>query len=162
PADTKESRPPRDLPRILLLNPPRYEGIPVVRLYRSEYLYVQGNQIPAMDLAYFAAAARRSAIVEIVEANAEDLSLEDVLRRIEAFRPDVVVAKGVLNILHHDLAAPMAYKRRHGHVKIVLCCRGCLDAEASVLDEFPLLDAVARGEVDAFAEDIAERPHLAG
>lgn len=153
---------PRDVPRILLLNPPRYRGIPVTRIHRSEYLFAQGNQIPAMDLAYFAAAAADRAEVCIVEANAEDLDLAQVLARMEAFRPDVIVAKGVVNILEHDLAAPLAYKRRAPHVKVVLSCRGSIDAEAVVFSRFPLLDGIARGEVDAFARDIADRPDLAG
>jgi radical SAM superfamily enzyme YgiQ (UPF0313 family) len=144
----------------LLLNPPRVNGIPVTRLFRSEYLFVQGNQVPAMDLAYFAAAAKGHAHLAIVEANGEDLSTEQVLERIIAFRPDVIVQKGVLNVLGHDLAAAAAYKARHPHVRVVLSCRGCVGAEDAVFRDFPVVDAVARGEIDAFARDLADRPDL--
>lgn len=152
----------RDWPRVFLLNPSRYEGIPVVRLYRSEYLYVQGNQVPAMDLGYFAAAAKGRAHLALVDANGANLSVEDVVDGMEEFAPDVIVQKGVLNILEHDLAAAREYKRRHPHVKIVLSCRGCIGAEERVFEEFPFLDAIARGEVDAFARDIAAHPDLDG
>jgi radical SAM superfamily enzyme YgiQ (UPF0313 family) len=150
-----------DRPRIALVNPPRFNGIPVTRLFRSEYLFVQGNQVPAMDLAYFAAAAKGRAHLSIIEANGEDLSTSEVLERLEEFRPDVIVQKGVLNILHSDLAASAAYKKANPHVKIVLSCRGCIGAETTVFEEFPFVDAIARGEIDAFARDIAERPDLA-
>jgi anaerobic magnesium-protoporphyrin IX monomethyl ester cyclase len=156
------SRGVRDLPRIALLNPPRFGRIPVTRLFRSEYLFVEGNQVPAMDLAYFAAAAKGHAQLTIIEANGEDLSTEEVIERLVEFRPDVIVQKGVLNVLHHDLAAAAAYKQRNPHVRVVLSCRGSVDAEASVFAEFAFLDAIARGEIDAFARDIAERPDLRG
>jgi anaerobic magnesium-protoporphyrin IX monomethyl ester cyclase len=152
----------RDRPRILLLNPPRYRGIPVSRFYRSEYLFVDEHAIPATDLAYFAAAAAGKADVCLVEANAEDLAEREVLDRVEEFRPDVIVLKGLINVLEHDLSIPLAYKRRHPHVKVVLCSRSAIGAEAQIFDEFPLLDGIARGEVDAFARDIAEHPDLAG
>jgi anaerobic magnesium-protoporphyrin IX monomethyl ester cyclase len=151
-----------DAPRILLLNPPRFNGIPVTRLFRSEYLFVQGNQVPAMDLAYFAARAKGRAQLALVEANGEDLSNEQVIERIADFRPDVIVQKGVLNVLHHDLAAAGDYKQRNPRVKIVLSCRGAIDAERAVFEEFPFVDAIARGEIDAFAQDIADRPDLDG
>lgn len=152
----------RDVPRILLLNPPRYRGIPVSRLYRSEYLYVDEHAIPAMDLAYFAAAAGTAAHVEIVEANGEDLDEGEVARRIEAFRPDVIVTKALVNILEHDLSVPLAYKRRFSHVKVLMCSRSTIGREEEVFREFPLLDGILRGEVDAFAEDVVARPDLSG
>jgi radical SAM superfamily enzyme YgiQ (UPF0313 family) len=115
-----------------------------------------------MDLAYFAAAAKGRAHLTIIEANGEDLSTPEVVERLDEFRPDVIVQKGVLNILHHDLAAAALYKRKNPHVKVVLSCRGCIGAEDSVFREFPFVDAVARGEVDAFARDIADHPDLVG
>lgn len=150
----------RDLPRIFLLNPPRYRGIPVTRLFRSEYLFVQNNQVPAMDLAYFAAAARGRAHLCLVDANGEDLTNDQVLQRMIEFRPDVIVQKGVLNILHHDLAAARAYEARSPEVRVVLSCRGAIGMEGAVFEDFPFVDALARGEIDAFARDIAERPDL--
>jgi len=159
---SKSPRAQKDLPRILLLNPPRVDGIPVIRLHRSEYLFVQGNHIPPIDLGYFAAAAKGKAILQIVDANAEDLSQSQTLDRIAAFAPDLVVTKGVLNILDRDLFAPLEYKKSHPHVKVVLSCRGCIGAEARVFEEFPALDGIARGEVDAFARDLCDRPDLRG
>ena len=159
-APSPGGRPLTDLPRIALVNPPRFNGIPVTRLFRSEYLFVQGNQVPAMDLAYFAAAAKGRAVLSIIEANGEDLTTREVVERLEAFRPDVIVQKGVLNILHQDLAASDTYKKTHPNVRIVLSCRGCIDAEEAVFEEFPFVDAIARGEIDAFARDIAARPNL--
>ena len=155
-----ESNSNRDIPRILLLNPPRYRGITVVRIWRSEYLFVQGNQIPPMDLAYFAAAARGDAEVAIVDANAENLDPSATLERVERFRPDIIVSKGVINILEHDLEVPRLYKEKFPEVRLVLSCRGTLNREEKVFTEFPFLDAVARGEVDAFAKCLANTRSL--
>lgn len=146
--------------RILLLNPPRYRGIPVVRVFRSEYLYVEGNIVPPVDLAYFAAGARDRAQVRIVDANVEDLDQRQCLERIEAFAPDVIVVKGVLNILEHDLAAVLQHKRRCPRTRVILSCRGVFGVEARIFDEFPDLDGIAAGEVDAFSEDICDLSDL--
>ena len=152
----------RDLPRILLLNPPRYHGIPVVRLYRSEYLFVQGNHIPAVDLGYFAARAKGRAELLLVDANAEGLDDDAVLARARAFAPDVIVVKGVRNLLAHDLRVAERYKHARPHTRVVLSCRGCVGAEPQVFEHFPFVDGIARGEVDAFAEDLADGGPLAG
>ena len=148
--------------RIFLLNPPRYCGIPVARFYRSEYLFVDEHAIPSTDLAYFAAAARDLADVALTEANAEDISNEEVMRRIEAFQPDVIVLKALINVMEHDLTVPLAYKQAHPHVTVVACSRSSIGAEAKILAEFPGLDGIARGEVDAFAADLAADPRLEG
>ena len=145
----------RDLPRILLLNPPSFEGMPVIRLYRSEYIFVQGNNIPVVDLGYFAARLKGKAHIALIDANAEGLDQATTLERIKAFAPDTIVLKGVKNLLAHDLEGPAAYKRAHPHVRIVLSCRGAVDSDAHVFETFPFVDGFARGEVDAFAEDLA-------
>ena len=146
----------REAPRILLLNPPRFEGITVFRMFRSEYLFVEGNNIPPMDLAYFASAARGIATIAIVDANAEDLSEDETYARIDAFGPDVIVTKGIIDVLDHELRVPLRYRRDHPHVQVVLACRGAVGCEARLFEEIPDLDAIACGEIDAFAEDIAD------
>ncbi len=152
----------KDLPRVLLLNPPRYRGIPVSRFYRSEYLFVDEHAIPSTDLAYFAAAAKGKAHLALIEANAEDLSNEEVVRRMEEFKPDIIVTKALVNVLEHDLTTSMEYKRRNPHVKIVMCSRSSLGTEQALFEQFPLLDGIARGEVDAFAGDICANTELDG
>jgi hypothetical protein len=74
----------------------------------------------------------------------------------------LIVLKGLINILEHDLRLPTRYKQRHPHVKVVMCSRSTLNTEAKVFEEFPALDGIARGEVDAFAKDLAEHPDLSG
>jgi anaerobic magnesium-protoporphyrin IX monomethyl ester cyclase len=158
---TELARAPRDQRRILLLNPPRFAGTPVVRLYRSEYLFVQGNILPPMDLAYFATAARQQARIELLDAQALNLTQQQTYAAIEAFRPEVIVVKGVLSILEHELAAARRFKRRHPEVQLILSCRGALDEEPALFTTFPFLDGIARGEIDAFALDLAEGQPLA-
>lgn len=148
-------RAPRDRPRILLYNPPPYRGINVVRIYRSEYLFVQDNPIPPIDLGYFAAAAKGEADVAVLDANVEALDEAEALRRFEAFAPTLVVVRGVVSLLEHELAVARRYREAHPHVKIVLSCRGAIDAEAALFAQLPFLDGFARGEIDAFAEDLA-------
>ena len=160
-ARVRRPKPIRDRPRILLLNPPRYRGINVVRMYRAEYLFVDDNPLPPIDLAYFAAAARGHADVMLLDAHGEALEDEAAYRRIEEFAPDVLLVRGVLDILEHDLALAKRYKRARPETLVVLNCRGALDAEQSVFQEMPFLDGFARGEIDAFAEPLSSFASLA-
>jgi anaerobic magnesium-protoporphyrin IX monomethyl ester cyclase len=47
-------------------------------------------------------------------------------------------------------------------VKVVLACRGAVGREKVMFDEFPQLDALAGGEIDAYARDFAAHPDLRG
>ncbi len=153
-APVVRTKPSSDKPRVVLLNPPPFQGIPVVRIYRSEYLFVQGNNIPPVDLGYCAARLAGRAEVLFIDANAEGLSSDQVLERVRDFRPDVIMLKGVRNILAHELDVPGRYKAERPEVKVVLSCRGSVDNESHVFDKFPWLDGFARGELDAFAQDV--------
>jgi anaerobic magnesium-protoporphyrin IX monomethyl ester cyclase len=89
-----------------------------------------------------------------IDANAEELSIEQTLERVRAFRPDVIMLKGVRNILAHELEVPGRYKQERPEVKVVLSCRGSVDNESHIFAKFPWLDGFARGELDAFAHDV--------
>lgn len=78
------------LKKILLINPPRFNGHPMVREMRCAGLSAS-SIYPPLELAYLAGALRREAAVKIVDANALDLSLEQVKSEIKNFQPDAVI-----------------------------------------------------------------------
>jgi len=76
--------------KILLINPPRFNGHPMVREMRCAGLSAS-SIYPPLELAYLAGLLRLNAMVKILDANALNLSFENVKNEIERFHPDWVV-----------------------------------------------------------------------
>jgi anaerobic magnesium-protoporphyrin IX monomethyl ester cyclase len=141
--------------RILLYNPPRYHGYPVVRLYRSEYIYNKKGVVPPMDLAYFASALNKKykdLEVKILDANGENLTEEKIKKIITLFSPNIIVVKATISTLSNDLMLLKEYKNEDKNVKIILSCRTCIGMEKYILKEYTFIDGIARGEIDAFVD----------
>lgn len=139
--------------KVLLLNPPRYNNTPVVRLFRAEYL-LNYTIAPPMDLAYFSSAVKnqnKDIDITLIDANGENLDEFEVLKRIIEFNPDIIITKGVLNIIEHDLKIPKIYKEINPNVKIILNSRTVIGFEEFIKKEFPFVDAILTGELDAYA-----------
>ncbi|MEM5809633.1 MAG: B12-binding domain-containing radical SAM protein [Candidatus Aenigmatarchaeota archaeon] len=139
--------------KILLFNPPRYNNTPVARIFRAEYL-LNYCVAPPMDLAYFSAFIKKindEVEIQILDANGENLNHEEALKRIIRFSPDVIITKGVLNILEHDLIVPKLYKTLNPNVKIFLNSRTAIGFEDFILKKFPFIDGILTGELDAYA-----------
>ncbi len=76
--------------KIMLVNPPRVDGFVVVREERYEHKDV-GALYPPISLLYTAAVLEREEIpLELIDANGFDISLEEIQKRMDAYRPDVV------------------------------------------------------------------------
>ncbi len=139
---------------IALINPPRYEGTPVIRHFRSNYLY--NYVIPPMDLAYFSQVAKdHGGKVELIDANGEDLDHLETVERLSGFGPDLIVVNAAFNIVEHELEAVRRYSENHD-VDIVLSSRTSIGSEPELFEKFGFLDGVARGEIDAFAPELAD------
>ncbi len=76
--------------KILLINPPRFKGNPMVREMRCAGLSTV-SVYPPLELAYLAGVLRKEAQVKILDANALDLNFEDVKKEIIDFKPNAVV-----------------------------------------------------------------------
>ncbi len=76
--------------KILLVNPPRFNNNPMVREMRCAGLSAS-SIYPPIELAYLAGALRLNAEVKIIDANALDLTFEEIKNEIKSFCPDFVV-----------------------------------------------------------------------
>jgi radical SAM superfamily enzyme YgiQ (UPF0313 family) len=89
--------------RVLLINPPRVKGMPVVREERYEHRDV-GSVYPPLSILQGAASLREAGYdVKVVDANGFDLKLEHVGRLLSEFQPHLVVARMAFDCQEEDL-----------------------------------------------------------
>lgn len=106
--------------RLLLVNPPRVAGHPVVREERFEHKDI-GSVYPPLSLLYCAAVAEREGHqVHLLDANGFDLGLAEVAAEMDAFRPEAVLIRLGFDTQEPDLLVLKAAKER-GAVTFARC-----------------------------------------
>ena len=90
--------------KILLINPPRVDGFPVVREERFEHKDI-GSVYPPLSILYTAAILEKNTNYEIkvLDANGFDLSLNQVRNVMEKFLPDFVYTRCGFDTQKEDL-----------------------------------------------------------
>ncbi len=130
-------------PKIMLINPPRVEGYPVVREERFEHKDI-GSVYPPLSLLYTAAVLEQKGGCEIkfTDANGFDLSLDEVIKEIENFGPDIVISRCGFDTQKEDLKVLVAAKQ-NGATAVL---------RNKIIGDVPeLRDAVLKsGEADVF------------
>jgi radical SAM superfamily enzyme YgiQ (UPF0313 family) len=104
--------------RTLLINPPLINGVAFTRQGRcQERDDVLGTTKPPYTLALLAAMLREAHVdIRLIDATAERLSIEDVIRRLDAdgFVPTLIVFPSTTPTLDADVAAIARLKARYG------------------------------------------------
>lgn len=89
--------------RVLLVNPPRVKGLPVVREERYEHRDV-GSVYPPLSILQGAASLRKTGYdVQVLDCNGFDLRLEEVGRALSSWQPHLVVARMAFDCQEEDL-----------------------------------------------------------
>lgn len=105
--------------KMMLINPPRFNGIPVVREIRCA-----GTSpisiYPPIDLAYIAAYLRNDVVIDFLDANALNLGWDDVEKRIRDFYPDIVLFKTSPTTMDYDMQTAFIAKIVNWNIITVL------------------------------------------
>ncbi len=90
--------------KILLINPPRVDGYPVVREERFEHKDI-GSVYPPLSLLYQAAILKKNPDYEVklIDANGFNLTLNELRTDIINFLPDVVITRCGFDTQNQDL-----------------------------------------------------------
>lgn len=89
--------------KILLVNPPRVDGYPVVREERFEHKDI-GSVYPPLSLLHTAALLEKEGHqVKLIDANGFDLKLADIQKELERFKPEVVIIRTGFDTQKEDL-----------------------------------------------------------
>jgi anaerobic magnesium-protoporphyrin IX monomethyl ester cyclase len=98
--------------RLLIINPPRVAGYPVVREERFEHKDI-GSVYPPLSLLYCASVARRAGWdVEFIDANGQDLPLVQVQERIRASQAQACLIRSGFDTQDEDIKVLEAAKAK--------------------------------------------------
>ena len=131
---------------ILVLNLPRYEGIPVTREYRCEPILKNHILTPTTSLTLAAILRNQGHKVSFIDANAYDLSFYDISERIKNKKIDCIIFSFNSQIIDYDMKiCHIAKENNHSCITIGYSWYAKGFAEG-ILGEYPDLDILIVGE----------------
>jgi radical SAM superfamily enzyme YgiQ (UPF0313 family) len=111
--------------------------------------------LPPTDLMYMAAVAEQAGCeCRITDYSLDSLSMEHFLNDIRSFRPDYLVMSTTTPTLHDDMRACHEAKRVLPAVRTIAKAAHFLRFNTSVLEQFPDLDMLVRGEPEITVREI--------
>jgi radical SAM superfamily enzyme YgiQ (UPF0313 family) len=135
--------------RLLIINPPRVDGYPVVREERFEHKDL-GSVYPPISLLYCAAVAERAGhAVEFIDANGRDLAMGQVAKMVATSQAGACLARLGFDTQEQDLQVLKAAKAKG---MATLCRLKIVGDTPWLLQEF----MQAHPEVDIFLMDEPE------
>lgn len=105
--------------KILLINPPRFNGHSVIREMRCAGLTTV-SVFPPIELAYLAGTLRKYAEVKILDANALNQGFEDIEKEIRQFGPEAVIFTTSPTSFRVDAQVAKIAKKINGKIKTIL------------------------------------------
>jgi anaerobic magnesium-protoporphyrin IX monomethyl ester cyclase len=151
--------------RTLLINPPLINGVAFTRQGRcQEREDVLGTTKPPYTLALAGALLRHAGCdVRLIDATAERLSIDDVIKRLErdAFVPTLIVFPSTTPTLDADVAAIARLKAKYG---APMFCFGphASTAAAESMARVPAIDGMLVGEPEDGIVQLAKLPSADG
>jgi anaerobic magnesium-protoporphyrin IX monomethyl ester cyclase len=144
--------------KVLLINPPRVQNLPVVREERYEHRDV-GSVYPPLSILEGTASLRQAGFdVKILDANGFNLKLEHVGRLLSEWQPHLVVARMAFDCQEEDLKVLQVAKSAVPSCVTVI--RNKIISEVPWLLEQiaqrPEVDLYLMGELDAILPSLAK------
>lgn len=143
--------------KVMIINPPRVEGVPVVRTERFEHRDV-GAIYPPINCLYLAAILEKEGHeVNFIEANAFDLTLGWIRSEIKRIKPDIVYARTSFDTQEEDIKV-LEIASEHGAVTLLRCK---IIAEVpeirDALLEKPFIDIFINGEPESIVPPLLKK-----
>ncbi|MFQ6020442.1 MAG: B12-binding domain-containing radical SAM protein [Candidatus Aenigmatarchaeota archaeon] len=133
--------------KVQLINPPRFNKTPVIREVRCAGLSPV-SVFPPLNLAYIASFLRERGIdISLIDANALDLSWNDVEDSIRKFKPDVIIFKSSPPTMIWDCNTAKIAKKINKKIITILDDSHIAPVfPEKTLKKFPYIDLLIRGE----------------
>lgn len=142
--------------RILIINPPRVDGYPVVREERYEHKDM-GAVYPPLNLLYTAAVLEKAGHeVAFIDANGFDISFNETCGRMDRFAPQAVIIRCGFDTQKQDAEILRYAKERCGAVTII---RNKIISDTEwlkkeFLAQYPFIDIFIDYETDLVIRDV--------
>ncbi len=141
--------------RILLVNPPRLEGIPVIREERCEITERYSILEPYSLLQMGALLKGQGHQVELIDLNGFDLSWADLEARVKAFRPEAALFRFTPTTFDHDARTATVVKASAPDARTIGVCWTLRTLAKEVMSQAPDMDFYIRQEYEVVAPDLA-------
>lgn len=119
--------------KVLLLNPPRFKGMPVGREDRCENTIP--NVLPPMGLVYLAGILEQEHVVKLIDANGYNQGLNYLRSEIEEESPDMVIFRATPETFFLDIEVARIAKEVKNSIKTVMICWSLTKLAAQVLEK---------------------------
>ncbi|MDD1770720.1 MAG: radical SAM protein [Methanomassiliicoccales archaeon] len=142
--------------KVMLVNPPRFEGMPVIREERCE-IVERYSVLEPYSLLQIAAILRKDGHqVSLMDLNGFDLGYDELMTNVESSRPDAVVFRFTPTTFDHDIKTAVVAKAAHEGMKTIGLCWTLRTRAEEVLREAPDLDIYATREYEVSVKGIVD------
>ena len=143
--------------RVLLLNPPRYQGIPVIREDRCE-ITERNSVIPPYSLMQLAAMLREKGHqVALIDANGEGISHQDIRHRLVMQSPfDALIFRFTPTTFDHDLKVAELTKEISTRTITISLCWTLQSLAKEILESCDSLDIYAIGDSEVVVPNLVD------
>ncbi|MBU1078056.1 MAG: radical SAM protein [Spirochaetes bacterium] len=144
--------------KILILNPPRVDGYPVVREERYEHKDLGAVYLP-LNLLYTAGVLKKDDHdITFIDANGFDISFETLKEQLRPVKPDVVISRCGFDTQDEDLAVLKYIKKRYGSILIL---RNKIISDVAwlkkdFLNKYSFIDIFVNFEMDIIIKDVID------
>lgn len=141
--------------RILLVNPPRFEGIPVIREERCEITERYSILEPYSLLQMGALLKGQGHQVDLIDLNGFDLAWKDLEARLHQLKPEAVLFRFTPTTFDHDMRTTSVVRASAPEAKTIGVCWTLRTLAQEVMSQAPDLDLYIRQEYEVVAPDLA-------
>jgi len=141
---------------ILLVNPPRFKGIPVIREDRCE-ITERSSILPPYSLLQIAGILREKGVnVNLIDANGFNLSYQQVADIMRTLDYDALIFRFTPTTFDYDIELAKISKTINPNAKTIGICWTIHNFPKEVLEETSYLDIYIYGEYESVIPELME------
>jgi len=142
--------------RVLLVNPPRFQGIPVIREERCE-ITERYSVLEPYSLLQIGALLRQSGVeVRLADLNGFDQDYGELRKVLAAFKPEAVIFRFTPTTFDHDMRTASMVKDIERGIWTIGICWTLRTMPRSVLDQAPDLDFYVRQDYELVVPELVQ------
>ena len=143
--------------KALLINPPRFKGLPVIREERCEIIEGSSLLPPYSLLQVGALIEKKVDAIKLIDANGFDLNFDQLTKEIEQTEYDILIFKFTPTSFKEDIKIAEISKRIKPNAITIGICYSLGPIAKQVMEEAKALDIYIRHEYEEVTPNVIER-----
>ena len=145
--------------KIMLVNPPRFQELPVIREERCE-ITERYSVLEPYSLLQLAAILRdNNHDISLIDANGFDLDFEHVQKQLSEINPDILIFRFTPTTFDHDTSICKMAKKVNSNMKTIGLCWTLTKVTEDVMNSVPELDFFITGDYETVVPTLVEKVH---